>query len=95
VLESIRSPHSALKLDCLGSGISNRDASILAHIFLCICLPCRFTSDEGLKNLLDKFHDFGYVKLRELEHGVAEAAQSSGHHRKIKAEDCVVAAEVA
>jgi hypothetical protein len=50
---------------------------------------------KGLKNLLDKFHDFGYVKLRELEHGVAEAPQSSGHYRKIKTEDCVVAAALA
>src|SRR5207302_11284261 len=55
----------------------------------------RAFSEQVLKILLDKFRDFGYVKLREFEHGVAEELPSSWPHRKIKAEDRLPSAAVA
>ena len=55
----------------------------------------RAFSEQVLKILLDKFRDFGYVKLREFEHGVAEELPSSWPHRKIKAEDRLSSAAVA
>jgi len=55
----------------------------------------RAFSEQVLKIPLDKFRDFGYVKLREFEHGVAEELPSSWPHRKIKAEDRLPSAAVA
>src|SRR5207302_4263144 len=55
----------------------------------------RAFSEQVLKIPLDKFRDFGYVKLREFEHGVAEELRSSWAHRKIKAEDHLPSAAVA
>ena len=55
----------------------------------------RAFSEQVLKIPLDKFRDFGYVKLREFEHGVAEELPSSWPHRKIKAEDRLSSAAVA
>ena len=55
----------------------------------------RCFSEQVLKIPLDKFRDFGYVKLREFEHGVAEELPSSWPHRKIKAEDRLPSAAVA
>jgi hypothetical protein len=52
-------------------------------------------NEKVLKIPLDKFRDFGYVKLREFKHGVAEDLSSSWPHRKIKAEDRLSSAAVA
>jgi hypothetical protein len=52
-------------------------------------------NEKVLKIPLDKFRDFGYVKLREFKHGVAEDLPSSWPHRKIKAEDRLSSAAVA
>src|SRR6516225_7911922 len=73
----------------LGSGIGS--AFELLYLFTGWCGH----NEKVLKIPLDKFRDFGYVKLREFKHGVAEDLPSSWPHRKIKAEDRLSSAAVA